>query len=70
MRSSFLKRSLPIVVDDKLFLRQELDQRTDEMLFGVYSIYHMSEFATANLKALERSMAKLLETISDKVRGG
>lgn len=68
MNSSYLKSNLPIVVDDEMFLRQKLDQRTDEMLFGVFSVFQMSEWATANLKAVEKSMAKLLETISDKVR--
>ena len=66
--SSHLKKDLPIIIDSKLFLKQTIDSRTDEMLFGLYSVFEMAEFATANLNALEESMSKLLEVISDKVK--
>ena len=67
---SNLKKDLPIIIDTKLFVKQTIDNRSDEILYGVYSIFEMAEFATANLNALEDSMSKLLEVISDKVDWG
>lgn len=67
MFKKHLRKDLPIIVDTNLFISQKLDKRTDEFLFGVYSVLEMAEFATSNLTSLEISMRKLINTISDKV---
>jgi hypothetical protein len=67
MYHEFLNDSIPWVIDKTLFSTQILDERTDEHIFGIYSIYEMGEFISSSLKSLRLSMIKMIEVISNKV---
>lgn len=50
-----------------MFGEQTISQKTDEMIFGIFSIYEMSEFISSNLKILRKSMKDFISMISNKV---
>jgi hypothetical protein len=67
MYREFINDSLPIIISKTLFSVQNIDERSDEFIFGIYSIYEMGEFISSSLKSLRNSMLKLIATISNKV---
>ena len=67
MYREFLNESIPWIINKTLFSKQTMDERTDELIFGIYSIYEMGEFISSSLKSLRNSMVKMIETIGQKV---
>ena len=65
MFREFINYDMPIIINKTLFGNQPLNERTDELIFGIYSIYEMGEFVSSSLKGLRISMNKMLKAIAD-----
>lgn len=63
----FIDDDLPYFVNEDIFQKQKLTNKTDELIFGIYSIFDMGEFISFNLKSLQKSMKDFLSVISEKV---
>jgi hypothetical protein len=67
MKKIFLNPNLPFVIERSLFNHNHLSKKTDEILFGIYSIYLMGEFISSNLKITSNIMMNVLNSIINKV---
>ena len=67
MYRDYIDDSLPYVINKSKFGLQELNGRTDELIFGIFSIYEMGEFVSSKLTTVKNSMRNFIEIIADKV---
>lgn len=62
-----LKSDLPLVINKYLFGQTEITEKSDEMLYGIFSIREMSEFVSSRLDGVKKKMDEFIDVILMKV---
>lgn len=62
-----LKSNLPLVINKFIFGQNEITEKTDEMIHGIYSIREMSEFISSRLDSVKKKMDEFIDVILNKV---